>query len=426
MIGVYILLVVLGLMTIGTPVTFAIASGGIVGLWLAGFGDNPVIIIQQLLTGIDKPALLAIPFFIFAGSIMTGAGLSDRIFNAAHAIVGHMRGGLAQVNVLASFMFAGVSGSSVADIAGIGQLEVRAMTKRGYPLDFSSALTVVTSILGPVLPPSITLIIYAWLAEVSVGRMLLAGVIPGAILAASFMIYVAIVAIRKGYPTEARLNLRQAVMVMLDGVPALVAPAVILAAMVFGITTITEAGILAGVYAIGLGVVYRNVDMRVLWDSLAETVTISALVMMIIGFSQIINWTLAIEQIPQELADLIFSHVESKTAFLVVLIVFLLFVGCFLDVTAALILLVPLLLPMADLYGIDRIQFGMVVSLGLLIGIATPPMGIGLYVMCGLVNVRMEALAKAILPMLLPVVITLILIAFIPELSLWLPDLMMN
>ncbi|MEC7762838.1 MAG: TRAP transporter large permease [Pseudomonadota bacterium] len=425
MIGFWLFVAIIGLLAIGVPVTFALATAGALGIYLAGFLDNPAIVTQQLLTGINKPALMAIPFFIFAGSVMTGTGLSSRIFSAAHSVVGHLRGGLAQVNVVSSFMFAGISGSSVADIAGIGRLSVTEMVRRGYPLPFSAGLTVVTSILGPLVPPSITLIIYAWLANESVARMFLAGAVPGVLLGLCFMIYVAYVSIRRGYPTEARQSIAIILKTLLTSLPALLVPVFILLAMVFGIATATEAGVLASAYAIVLGLFYKTVNWAMLRDALVETILVTSLVMMIIGFSQVLNWTLSIEQIPQALADLVFQYVQSRGAFMIVLIVFLLIVGCFLDVTAAMILLVPLLLPLADQYDIDRIQFGIVLSLSLLAGIATPPMGIGLYVMCGLKKIRLETLSLAVLPMLIPVVVALLVIAFVPQVTMLLPDLVM-
>jgi len=414
------------LMMLGVPVTIAIGAGSILGLFSGGFIGHAIIIPQQILDGAGKPALLAIPFFVLAGNLMNAVGLTDKIFNFALALIGHFRAGLAYVNVVASLLFAGVSGAATADIAGLGQLEVKAMRERGYSLEFASALTVATSLVGPIVPPSISLIVYAWLADESVARLFLAGVIPGFLVALCFLAYIRILAIFVPMPKEARASLRELGKATAEGIPALIAPAIILGSIVFGIATATEAGVIACCYSLLIGFFYRRLTFAAVWGALRESATLSALIMMIIGFSQIMGWLFAFEQVPQAFAGDLLTTIESRTGFLAFVIVLLLIIGCFMEATPAKIILLPLLLPIADAFGVDRVQFGLIITLALLIGIATPPLGVGLYLMSAVANVRFERLAVAILPLLIPPVIALILIAVFPEITLWLPDLVMG
>lgn len=414
------------LMLFGVPVTIAIGAGSIAGLFWAGFGDHTLIIPQQILDGAGKPALLAIPFFILAGNLMNAVGLTDRIFNFALALVGHFRAGLAYVNVIASLLFAGVSGAATADIAGLGQLEVKAMRERGYSHEFSAALTVATSLVGPIVPPSISLIVYAWLANESVARLFLAGIIPGILVAFTFVAYIRIVSIWVPMPREARATWRDLLKASVEGVPALVAPAIILGAIVFGFATATEAGVIACTYSLLIGLFYRTVTLKVIWNALCESAVLSSLIMMIIGFSQIMGWLFAFEQVPQAFATGILDTIDNRAVFLLFVIVLLLIIGCFMEASPAKIILLPLLLPIADAFGVDRVQFGMVITLALLLGIATPPLGVGLYLMSAVSGVRFERLAVAILPLLIPPVIALALIAGYPQITLWLPDLVMG
>jgi len=416
----------LALMLLGVPVTMAIAASAITGLFVAGFGDSLMIVPQQILDGVDKPALLAIPFFILAGNLMNAVGMTDRIFNFALALVGHFRAGLAHVNVLASLIFAGVSGAATADIAGLGNLEIKAMRERGYRPDFAAALTVVTAIVGPIIPPSISLIVYAWLSNTSVARLFLAGILPGVLVSISLMLYIRVICIWQEMPREPRASLPHLALTARDGLAALVAPGIIVGAILTGFTTATEAGVLACAYSILIGLIYRSLDWGGLWRALADTITVTSVIMMVIGCAQVMGWVLAVEQVPQALANLILSGIDSRALFLLLVIGLLLVVGCFMEATPSKIILLPLLLPIADGFGVDRVQFGLIVTLSLLIGIATPPLGIGLYIAVGISGVPLERIALAALPMLLAPLVVLLLIAFVPPLTLWLPELLLG
>jgi tripartite ATP-independent transporter DctM subunit len=403
------------LMLLRVPVAMAVGGSVVLTLIYAGYADGLYIVPLQVLEGVDNASLLAVPFFILAGNLMNTVGMTDKIFNFAMALMGHFRAGLAQVNVLGSMIFAGVNGTAVGDIAGLGQIEVKAMRERGYPADFSAAMTVASSIVGPLIPPSVGLVVYAYLASQSVARMFLAGFVPGVLVGISLMIFNRIVAKRLNVPVQKRATLRQVLSTVRDGMVALVAPAIILGAILTGFTTATEAGVLACVYALAIGAWARRLDAGHLWNALTDTMQMTTVVMIIIGFSTVMGWLLAIEQVPQAMATTMLTVTESRPVFLALLIVFFLIIGCFVEGV-----------PANDAYGIDRVHFGIIVQMALLIGIATPPMGIGLYVVSEVARVPFERVTVAIMPMLVPLIVVLVLLTYIPGFSLWLPDLVMG
>ena len=414
------------LMLLRVPVAMAIGGAVTLTLVYAGFGDGLYIVPQQILEGIDNASLVAVPFFILAGNLMNVSGMTDRIFTFAMALVGHMKAGLAQVNVIASMVFAGVNGTAVGDIAGLGQIEVKAMRDRGYPADFAAALTVASSVVGPLIPPSVGLVVYAYLSSTSVARMFLAGLVPGLLVGVSLMIFNRFYATRYNIPVEPRATPRQVLVAARDGITALVAPVIIVTAITTGYTTATEAGVLACAYALVIGAIYRQLSLPSIWKALSDTMMMTSVVMIIIGFSTVMGWLLAIEQAPQHLAQAMLSLTDSRPVFLALLVLFFLIIGCFVEGVPAKLILVPTLLPLIDSYGIDRVHFGIMVQLALLIGIATPPMGIGVYVVSEVARVPFERVTIAILPMLIPLLIMLLLLTYIPEISLTLPNLIMG
>jgi tripartite ATP-independent transporter DctM subunit len=357
---------------------------------------------------------------------MNAVGMTDKIFNFATQLVGHFRAGLAQVNVLSSMIFAGVSGAAVADCAGLGMVEIKAMRERGYPADFAAAVTVASAVIGPIIPPSISLVVYAFISGTSVARLFLAGVVPGLLVGIALMLFNRYLAIRRNFPREPRASLRSIADHAVDGIAALVAPLIILSAIVTGYTTATEAGVLACAYSLVLGVVYRTITWQKLWAALTDTMLITAVIMVIVGYSTVMGWLLAIGQIPQQLAESVLLVTENRYVFLALLLMFLLLIGCVVEGVPAKLILVPMLLPIIDGFGIDRVHFGLIITMALLIGIATPPMGIGLYIMVEVGKVPFEKVTVAVLPFLIPLILVLILITYIPPLTLWLPDLIMG
>ena len=416
----------IALVLVRVPITMAIGAAVLASLILAGFHNELYIMPLQVLEGVDNPALLAVPFFIMAGNLMNAVGMTDKIFNFALSIVGHFRAGLAQVNVLSSMIFAGVSGAAVADCAGLGTVEIRAMRERGYPADFAAAITVASAVVGPIIPPSISLVIYAFLSNTSVARLFLAGIIPGLVIGAALMIFNRIIAIRRDFPREKRASLRQIGSTAVDGVLALIAPGIILGAIITGYTTATEAGVLACAYSLLIGLVYRTLTWESLWKALTDTMLITAVIMIIIGYSTVMGWLLAIEQIPQQLAEAVLLTTENRHVFLGMLIIFLLLIGAVVEGVPAKLILVPMLLPITDQFGIDRVHFGLIITFALLIGIATPPMGIGLYIMVEVGKVSFEKVTMAVLPFLIPLILVLLLVTFFPPLTLWLPNYIMG
>ncbi len=416
----------IGLILLRVPVSMAIGAAVLLAFATSEFSDALYIVPQQILEGVNKPSLAAVPFFIMAGNLMNAVGMTDRIFNFANALVGHFKAGLAQVNVLSSMLFAGVSGAAVADCAGLGAIEIKAMRERGYSPDFAAALTVCSAVVGPIIPPSIGLVIYAFLAQQSVERMFLAGLVPGIIVGVSLMIFNRILVVVHDFPTQPRVPLRETLRRGVDGVLALVAPAIILGSILGGFVTATEAGVLACMYCIGLGGLYRTLTPGRFWRALTDTMLMTSVIMIIIGFSIAMGWLLAIEQVPARLGDAIFSLTDSRAVFLGVMLVFVLLVGCVVEGVPAKLMLVPMLLPITDSFGVDRVHFGIVLQLALLIGIATPPMGIGLYIMVEVGKVPFERVAVAVLPFLIPLLVVLVMITYLPSLTLWLPDLVLG
>ena len=414
------------LILLRVPVSMAIGAAVMLTFVTSEFSDSMYIIPQQVLEGVNKPSLAAVPFFIMAGNLMNVVGMTDRIFNFANSLVGHFKAGLAQVNVLSSMIFAGVSGAAVADCAGLGAIEIKAMRERGYKAEFAAAVTVCSAVVGPLIPPSIGLVIYAFLAQQSVERMFLAGLIPGLIVGGSLMLFNRLLAIRHNFPTQARASLSEVKGTAVDGVLALIAPGIILGSILGGFVTATEAGVLACIYSMGLGMFYKTLTKERLWQALTDTMLMASVIMIIIGFSIAMGWLLAIEQVPQQIGDAVFSITSSRYVFLALMLIFIILVGCVVEGVPAKLMLVPMLLPVIDSFGIERVHFGIIIQLGLLIGIATPPMGIGLYIMVEVGKVPFERVTLAVIPFLVPLMIVLVLLTYFPQLTLWFPNLVLG
>ncbi len=414
------------LLVMRVPIIMAMGTAVLATVVAAGFTSELYILPRHVADGVDNASLLAVPFFIMAGNLMNAVGMTDKIFNFATLLVGHFRAGLAQVNVLASMIFAGISGSAVADIAGLGTVEVKAMKDRGYPVEFAGALTVATAVIGPIIPPSIALVIYGFLADTSVGRLFLGGVIPGILIGLSLMLWNRYLATRHDFPREPRASLRDIGSHAIDGVAALVAPGIILGAIVTGYTTATEAGVLACAYSLLLGALYRSLNIQKLVKAMTDTTKVTAMIMMIVGFSHVMGWLLAIEQIPQAMAEAVLLTTTDRNVFLLLMIFFLLAIGCVVEGVPAKLILIPILIPIVDQFGIDRVHFGLIIVYALLLGLATPPMGVGIYIMVGITKKPFEVITMAFLPFMVPLVIVLFMITYIPQLTLWLPNLIMG
>lgn len=426
MMGTVLFLAFLAMILLRVPVSMSIGAAVVLAFLASDFSDALYIIPQQILDGVNKPSLAAVPFFIMAGNLMNVVGMTDRIFAFASSLVGHFKAGLAQVNVLSSMIFAGVSGAAVADAAGLGTIEIKAMKERGYRPEFAAAVTVCSAVIGPLIPPSIGLVIYAFLAQQSVERMFLAGLVPGIVVGLALMTFNRILATRENFPVEPKATWSQVGDHAVDGFLALIAPAIILGSILFGFVTATEAGVLACLYTIALGMFLRTLTFQKFWSALTDTMLMTTVIMIIIGFSIAMGWLLAIEQVPQLLGEALFALTDDKNVFLALMLVFILLIGCVVEGVPAKLMLVPMLLPVIDAYGVDRVHFGIILQLGLLIGTVTPPMGIGLYIMVEVGKVPFEKVTLACLPFLIPLSVVLLALTFIPAISLWLPNLVLG
>jgi tripartite ATP-independent transporter DctM subunit len=416
----------LALMMARVPVSIAITVAAIVAI--VGGGYSLVQVPQIVASSTKSVPLMAIPFFILAANLMNAFGISQKIFDFATAAIGFMRGGLAQVNVLASMIFAGISGAAVADAAGLGTIEVRAMDRAGYKPDFSAAVTLASSTIGPIIPPSIMMLIYSVTANVSPAAMFLAGLVPGAVIGLILMatIYFRVVTGKQECPDPIPFSLARLARTAVDGLFALVTPVIILWGMVGGVVTPTEAGVLAVAYSLVLGAFYRTLRFRELRVVLRETSITTAHILYILAVSHLLSYILVSEGVAYDLSDAISRSTDDPYLFLVLANIFLLILGCLLETLPAMLIAVPVFLPAVDALGIDRVHFGVVVIFNLLVGIITPPMGIGLYILISISRVRFGELVSAVIPYLITLLIALGLITFVPALTLFLPNVLLD
>ncbi|WP_293868166.1 TRAP transporter large permease [uncultured Alsobacter sp.] len=411
-----------GLIVVGVPIAITLIGLGVIGVWWAGIPIN--IIAQRMVFGLDSFTLLAIPLFLLMGNLMNATGVTERIFRFASAMVGHWRAGLAHVNVIASGFFAGMSGSAIADAAGLGAVQIRAMRQQGYPADYAAAITAASATMAPVIPPSIAAVLYAYIADVSVGRMFMAGVIPGLLMGGALMATIHVMARGKPYPIAPKASGPARRKAFLDALPALVCPFFLIGGMYSGFFTPTEGSAFGVLYAVLLGMVYRRgVNMGVVAEALRETVITTGAVMIIISGAHVFAWILTQQRVPQELTQLVLSMGLNKYTFLLVINVVLLILGMLLDTTAIMLLVTPVIVPAVKALEIDLIHFGMVMIVNMMIGLLTPPVGMALFVVSNLSGESVEKVAKASLPYVVSLTAVLLLITYAPALVLALPDL---
>ena len=421
MLGLFLLL-----MLIGMPVSIAIMLATIIGMLIGGYD---LLAVPQFMAAATKsPFLLAIPFFILAANLMNALGITQRIFDFATALAGRLRGGLAQVNVVASMIFAGISGAAVADAAGLGTIEIKAMKDSGYSLEFAAAITLASATIGPIIPPSVMMLIYAIIAGVSPAAMFLAGILPGFLIGLILMItiYIQVTLGLQDCPPPVKFSLKRLIKTSKDGVLSLLAPFIILWGMVSGVVTPTEAGVLAVFYSFLLGFIYRSFNWKVVRKALLDTVKTSSLILYIIAVSSVLSWVMVNEGTANDIAEWLGKITDNPLILLVIINVFLLILGAILETLPAMLIAVPVLLPAIDALGIDRVHFGIIVIFNLLIGIITPPMGIGLYILAAISGVRVDRLVIASIPYMITLIIALIAITYIPILTLYLPEQLLN
>ena len=452
------------LMSGGIPVAIAMAGSALIYIWWTG-GLPPFVVIHRMISGIDSFPLLAVPFFILAGNLMNNAGITNRIYNYALALVGWMKGGLGHVNVVGSVIFAGMSGTAIADAAGLGTIEIKAMKDHGYSTEFAVGVTAASATLGPIIPPSLPFVIYGMMANVSVGSLFLAGILPGVLMAILMMLTVAYFAHKNGWGADVKFEWPRVIkalmetavviawpvamwlLIVMGGLPAqitvfagllvlfavdrmfkfqaalpIMTPVLLIGGMTTGIFTPTEGAIAACLWAMVLGFGwYRTLNWKMFVKVCLDTVETTATVLFIVAAASIFGWMLTATGVTAAISEWVLGYTQNPYVFLLLANLLMLFVGCFLEPTAAITILVPILVPICQKLGIDLVHFGLVMVLNLMIGLLHPPMGMVLFVLARVAKLSVERTTIAILPWLIPLLGSLVIITYFPKLVLWLP-----
>ncbi|MEJ2765279.1 TRAP transporter large permease [Photobacterium sp. MCCC 1A19761] len=416
----------LALLFAGMPVGFSLIFVALVFLVLTqSTGIN--FAAQQMLGGINNFTLLAVPFFVLTGHLMNSAGITERIFDFAKAMVGHITGSLGHVNIMASLLFSGMSGSALADAGGLGQLEIKSMRDAKYDDDFAGGLTAASCIIGPLVPPSIPLVIYGVVSNTSIGALFLAGAIPGLLCCVALMVMSYVICKKRGYITLPRASRREQLKRFKEAFLSLLTPVIIIGGIFSGKFTPTEAAVVSSLYALFLGVVvYKQLTWGGFLQVLQETVNTTAVVALMVMGVTVFGWIVAREQLPQLLASYFLTISDNPLILLLLINLLLLFLGTFIESLALLLLLVPFLVPVASAVGIDPVHFGVMAILNLMIGILTPPMGMALYVVSRVGDIPFHTLTRGVLPLLVPLFIVLALVAIFPQITLFLPELLLD
>ena len=454
-------------MSAGIPVAVAMAGASLVYIWWSGNLPG-FVVIHRMVSGVDSFPLLAVPFFILAGNLMNNAGITNRIYNFALALVGWLKGGLGHVNILGSVIFSGMSGTAIADAAGLGTIEIKAMKEHGYSTEFAVGVTAASATLGPIIPPSLPFVIYGMMANVSIGALFVAGILPGIVLTVLMMLTVAYYAHRNGWGSDVKFQWPRLMKALVEllvvcawptalwfaisrlGMPAqpavavalvilfvadkvfrfeavlpIMTPVLLIGGMATGLFTATEGAIAACVWAMALGFFwYRTLKWKMFVKVCLETVESTATVLFIVAAASIFGWMLTATGVTADIAAWVLDFTKEPWVFLLLANLLMLFVGCFLETTAAITILVPILLPIANQLGIDPVHFGVLMVLNLMIGVLHPPMGMVLFVLARIANLSLERTTMAILPWLVPLLFSLALITYWPATVLWLPRLM--
>ncbi len=413
------------LLFVGIPVGIALVAIPIVFLLTDSSVHILMLVIpQKMFSAMDSFPLMAVPFFVLVGQVMNVGGITSRIFDFANALVGHLKGGLAQVNILASLLMSGMSGSAVADASGLGQVEIEAMTDEGYDPALAAAVTAASATIGPIVPPSIPLVIVGAITNTSISQLLVAGLLPGLVMTAAMCLLVAYIARRDNLPTRPRSSLRNLGVTFARALPALLAPAILVGGILLGVFTPTEASAVASVYAILVAMLwYRELDFAGLYRVLISSAIVVGSIFFIIAGASAVSWLLTWLGVPQALAASLSGLASSPNLLILAIIAFLLVVGCFLESNAALILVAPLLIPIAVGAGLDPVHMGTVMVLVLMLGLITPPIGMNMFIVMAIANVSLGQYVRAIWPFFLVLLFAALLVAFVPWITLIVPEL---
>lgn len=406
---------------IGVPIGFAIALSSTVAILVQG--NIPlIVVVQKMFTAADSFPLMAVPFFILSGSLMEYGGISKRLVDFAYSVVGRAAGGLALVAIVASMFFGAICGAAAATTAAIGTILIPAMVRRGYDKNYSTAIQAASGTLGVMIPPSIPLVIYGVLTGVSIGKLFVGGVVPGILVGGSLMVVAYRIAKKRDYIGDERPSFAQIMKSFVNAIPALLMPIIILGGIYGGIFTPTEAAVVAVVYGFFVGFfVYKELKLKDLKNIFSTSIISTATIMIIIATASVFGWVLASEQVPQLVASAILSISENPIVILLLINILLLFLGTFMETVAAIIIVVPVLLPVVTQIGIDPLHFGLIVVVNLAIGMVTPPLGVCLFVGCSIADITLEDISKAIWPFLVVMIIDLLIITYVPAVSTFLP-----
>ena len=422
--ALFLITILMILMALRVPVVFSLLLSCL--SYVLFIKPIPMIILaHRMLGSLEVFPLLSLPLYILAADIMNSGRITEEMFKLARAFVGHIKGSMGHVNVVASMIFAGMSGSITADTAGLGKIEVPMMVKAGYDKPFAVAVTGASSIIGPIMPPSIQMILYAMIAEQSVGRLFVGGAIPGVVMGIAIMIAIYFYAIRRDYPHDSRRAPWSAIWLSLKRSSwALMTPAIILGGIVSGIFTPTEAAVVAVVYAFSISFfIYRTLQLNDLLRMMVGAAVTSSLILVIMGAAAVFGWIVTMENVPALIRDAIMAATDQQWVVLIILNVVFLIAGCFFDICAIILVFTPMILPVLGTFQIDLVHWGVVEVLNVCIGFLTPPFGVGLYVLSDLSGLSVAEVTKAVSPFLIPLLVSLALITFFPQLVLWLPEL---
>nr|WP_295468756.1 TRAP transporter large permease [Mesorhizobium sp.] len=409
----------------GVPISLALGVGGMIYLYLSGNGAVILALPQRMMAGVDQFILLTIPLFLLAGMLMNVGGITDRIVTFARAMVGHRRGGMSSVTVISSGFFAGISGSATAEASALGSILIPAMQKQGIPPAYAAALVGVSSIMGPIIPPSITMIVYGVLSGTSIGQLFLAGVGPGLLLAIGLLAYASWRARRDGFPVTPKMSWDARRAATVRTLPALILPLIIVVGIKAGIFTPTEAAAVAVIYALGVGFAYRDLTFARVWEAMIATTIVSSSILFITAMANIVAFVFTLEQVPTTIAQAVLTISDNPVVVLIMLNLVLLVLGMFLEPISILILTMPILIQFLKIIGMDPVQFGTMVVLNVVIGMATPPVGILLFIVCAASGQSLAAVSKEAAPLLAICLLVLILVAAIPAVTLLLPHAML-
>jgi C4-dicarboxylate transporter, DctM subunit len=414
--GIFIVFLVLGV-----PISLALGVGGMLFLYLT---DNWMLVAglpQKMLSGVDQFILLTIPLFLLAGNLMNVGGLSDRMIQFANALVGHFRGGLSLVTVLASILFAGISGSAIAQSSAIGSLMIPAMARQGIPAAYGAALVAMSAVIDPLIPPSITMIVFGVLSGASIGQMFIAGIIPGLILGVALLGFAWWKAWKHDFPVMPKVTGPARVKALVGALPALMLPIIIVGGVKSGVFTMTESAAVAVGYAFLVGLVQRELTVRKVWDALTATAITTSSLLFILAMASIVAFALTVEDVPTTFANMLLGVSSNPVIVLLMVNLMLLILGKFLEPISVMIVTMPILIKVAQSIGIDMVQFGVMVTLNVVIGMVTPPVGVCLFVVCAISGKSILEVSKEVLPMFFICLALLALVAFVPWVTLWLP-----